>query len=204
MSHGRPPRLSDKTLCDCSAPSMEQTRAWAFPKCEYHATHHEERLADIQYCAHHDLLTLEDVEHRVPCSEFAREDTSSWLEPLCEAHYKQAVGRPPRSELLYDDGHREMRNNYIHVTPYRDVETEFDADSGNVLPVRSAWFERVNVHRDVSGKPMLLFYKQIPNPTPKQVRKVNAQINRKRVRNWWGRRALIWFRTKMALRGISL
>ena len=156
-------------------------------------------------CSHHEASTSEDgITTNVFCGMPPLEETRDWLEPVCLEHYRQAVARPPRSELLYNDGHREMRNNYIHVTPYRDVETEFDADSGNVLPVRSAWFERVNVHRDVSGKPVLLFYKQIPDPTPKQVRKANAQINRKRVRNWWGRRALIWVRTKMALRGISL
>lgn len=136
------------------------------------------------------------------CFDALDSRTREWLEPLCERHYKDAVRRPPRSELLYDDGHREMRNNYIHVTPYRDVETEFDSENCQLIPVRSAWFERVDVHRDVSGKPVMLFFKQIPDPSPRQIKAINAKATRK-VRNWWGRRAVMRFKLWLALRGIS-
>ncbi len=99
--------------------------------------------------------------------------TENWPEPLCAAHYAVAARCPPRTILEYTDGHREMRNNFVYGRIYKDVVTEFDAYSGKLIPVRKAWFEQAWIHRAENGKPVMLCYAQIPEPTPALVTATN-------------------------------
>lgn len=136
------------------------------------------------------------------CGADAHEPTREWCEPLCKAHYDEALRRPPRTELRFSDGHREVRNNFVYGEIYKDVETEFDGETGNVLPVKTVWFEREDVYRDASGKVVMLFYRQIDDPTPAQVKRVNSMVKKPSEPSWWGRfvnRIKLWF----AMRGVG-
>lgn len=136
------------------------------------------------------------------CGAEAHEPTREWYEPLCKAHYDAALRGPPRTELRFSDGHREMRNNFVYGEIYKDVETEFDGETGNVLPVKVVWFEREDVYRDESGKVVMLFYRQIDDPTPAQVKRVNAMIKKPAAPSQWGlfvNRIKTWF----AMRGVG-
>lgn len=146
-----------------------------------------------------DGLVLKEPER---CGAPAHEPTREWHEPLCKAHYDAALRGPPRTELRFSDGHREMRNNFVYGEIYKDVETEFDGETGNVLPVKVVWFEREDVYRDESGKVVMLFYRQIDDPTPAQVKRVNAMIKKPAALSSWGRfvnRIKTWF----AMRGVG-
>lgn len=160
-------------------------------------------------CGHVTTLNVVTNDGEVPlahksCGEPAHEPTRQWVEPLCKEHYDWWKTRPPRTELRFADGHREMRNNFVYGDIYRDVETEFDGDTGNVLPVKTTWFERDEVYRDESGKVMLLFFHEIPNPTPKQVKRANAIVKadtHNRPSRWrrFVNRVRVWF----AMRGVG-
>lgn len=138
------------------------------------------------------------------CGAPALEPTSQWVEPLCREHYDWQKTRPPRTELRFADGHREMRNNFVYGVVYRDVDTEFDGETGNLIPKKVTWFERDEVYRDDSGKVMLLFFHEIKNPTPAQVKRANAAVKTdvtKRVSRWtkFKNRVRLWF----AMRGVG-
>lgn len=136
------------------------------------------------------------------CGDEAHAPTRQWCEPLCKAHYDEALRRPPRTELRFSDGHREVRNNFVYGEIYKDVETEFDGETGNVLPVKTVWFEREEVYRDESGKVVMLFFRQIDDPTPAQVKRVNSLIKKPAEPSWLGRwvnRIKLWF----AMRGVG-
>lgn len=131
--------------------------------------------------------------------------TEKWLEPLCQLHFDDALRRPPTTELSFTDGHREMRSNYVYGAIYRDVESEFDSESCQVLPIRVAWFERESVYRDErSGKPVRLFYRQIADPTPKTVRTANTGLAKPEPKPSWWRRFVFWLRLRLAMRGVSV
>lgn len=128
-------------------------------------------------CKHEHSVTIAGENVPAMCgSPAVVTETVDWVNPLCREHYDYWLRRPPKTELRFADGHRELRNNFVYGEIYKDVETEFDGERGVVIPGKVTYFEREDMYRDKSGKVMLLFYREIPDPTPKQVRAVNALI----------------------------
>lgn len=155
----------------------------------------------MSYCRHGHV---EGPARKVCGSGDIVEATKAWVEPLCKEHYAYWLRRAPRTELRFADGHREIRNNFVYGDIYRDVETEFDGDTGSLVPHKVTYFEREDVYRDESGKIMLLFYREIPDPTPRQVKAVNALLKtgtNKPMSKWrkFTSRVRVWF----AMRGVG-
>lgn len=72
--------LRDCMTCNCSAPSLVETRHWVHPVCAFHLEHEYERC-DFLHCRHEDSATVKGVTVFRLCDEIAVTDSG-----FCEGH----------------------------------------------------------------------------------------------------------------------
>jgi hypothetical protein len=196
-------RISDEAPVGLAEP---RTLDWTNPLCDSHLTilrllggGAPDRYAQTE---HPEPTPVEPpkrypARHEAPmqcheCGHAILADTEDWPEPLCWEHYTEAAQRQPRAVLSFDDGHREMRRNFIATKVYRDV-VEIGDD------VRLCWFEFVREQRE-NGKLVMQFYRQIPRPVDSLGRPL-PKVAKARP-SWWTR-LVRWVRVAWALRGVA-